>query len=152
MMQYRLSPGFALAALLAAATLAPTSATAYLAPTGAERTELVAAAQPKVFVDFGFKRQFRPWTLYLGNQVVRKVRWRRWGKPVTHGKGIFPSNDCEPNCAEGHITNYRAKIRLDRIHACGGILYYSRLRLALPRSAPGSSHQTVSVTCAGRFH
>jgi hypothetical protein len=110
-----------------------------------------ASGSPRVYVNFGEKAQYRPKTLYLGNQPIVEIEWESWGEPTAVGTGVFPANDCLPNCARGHITNDPVSLKLDRIHTCHGKRLYSRVRYELPPSAPGASRQSLSVNCAGRF-
>jgi hypothetical protein len=107
---------------------------------------------PKVFVKFSLTRQFEPRTLYFGNQTIGQVQWHRWGQTVAHGSGVFASDNCQPDCAEGQITDFSVGLWLDDIHSCGGVRFYSRLRFSLAPRAPGPTHQSLSVTCGGRFH
>jgi hypothetical protein len=45
------------------------------------------------------------------------------------GPYIFPSNDCDPSCAEGTITRVNITVRLTRRIACRGLLAYSMMAI-----------------------
>lgn len=107
--------------------------------------------KPKVYVKFGGLRQFRPRVLYSGNQAIGPLHWRSWGGSSAGATGVFPSNDCVPYCAAGHITNYPVKVRVSRIRLCGSTDFYTHLRYRLPRSAPGPSLTSYVLNCSGRI-
>jgi hypothetical protein len=57
------------------------------------------------------------------------IRWKSYGGPMAVGNGVFPSNDCDPNCAEGTITRINITVRLTRRIACRGLLAYSMMAI-----------------------
>lgn len=103
---------------------------------------------PEVWENFGVGTQNtghqHPRTLYLDNQAAHKLRWRRWGEPVTIGKGVLPLSDCDPDCGSGTIIHWPITVRLSQIRKCQGVLFYTRLFIRLPtRSHIGPIRETV---------
>src|SRR5437867_2650118 len=43
-----------------------------------------------------------------GNFGLDGMSWRGWNGPIAHGSGLAYSNDCKPDCADGHFHRYRA--------------------------------------------
>ena len=40
------------------------------------------------------------------------INWAIWNTEIPRGSGTWAANDCEPNCAQGTVTNYTATITL----------------------------------------
>jgi hypothetical protein len=49
-----------------------------------------------------------------GNHFVTQLRWRGWGNATTRATGIDHIDNCEPNCAAGHVYAVPAKVTLWR--------------------------------------
>src|SRR5438093_758100 len=54
------------------------------------------------------ERLYRPGHVQLacgdGNFGLDGMSWRDWNGPIAHGSGLAYSNDCQPDCADGHFT------------------------------------------------
>jgi hypothetical protein len=73
---------------------------------------------------------YKPDTIGLGvSSAVTKIRWTAYGGQTAVGKGIFPSNDCDPSCAGGTITPIPVTVRLTRRSLCRGELVYDLIAL-----------------------
>jgi hypothetical protein len=44
--------------------------------------------------------------------IVSSVAWTAWTDQSAAGSGTWGDNNCQPNCANGTVTDYRATIRL----------------------------------------
>lgn len=80
---------------------------------------------------------------------VEKLRWSRWTTSSASGKGVDRSNDCEPSCAEGTITEFAATLKLSRPRRCysqkGRIRMFTRVRYST--QAAGGVSGTFDITC-----
>lgn len=47
-----------------------------------------------------------------GGNIVGRIRWSTWTDQSASGTGTWGYNDCQPSCAEGHVTDYPATIDL----------------------------------------
>jgi hypothetical protein len=97
------------------------------------RTETVAkVVSPPlmVFVPQPGGLEYKPDSLAAGVHAgPYNIRWKSYGGPTAIGTGIFPSNDCDPSCAEGTITRINITVRLTRRIACRGLLAYSMMAI-----------------------
>ncbi len=63
-------------------------------------------------------------TLTCGDASValRHIDWSDWNGPKAKGIGELFVNDCDPNCSEGTVHSYGAKVKLLNIRTttCGG--------------------------------
>lgn len=64
------------------------------------------------------------------------IHWSSWGTTAATGTGADWLDNCEPDCAQGHFTAYRATIRLDRPKRLGGQLVFTRLTIKLTGPHP----------------
>jgi len=85
---------------------------------------------PRVFVPQHGSLIYKPDLIGQGvSNAIEDIRWTSYGGATAVGKGIFPSNDCTPSCADGTITRLPITVRLrDRI-LCRGALMYARIAL-----------------------
>lgn len=49
-----------------------------------------------------------------GNNDVTGLRWSGWGRGSASGNGMDHVDDCRPNCANGTVRRYKARVRLYR--------------------------------------
>lgn len=69
---------------------------------------------------------YRPDTIGLGaSAFIKNIRWRDYGSNLAIGRGLFASNDCNPNCADGKITWVPVTVRLRERILCRGRLAYT---------------------------
>lgn len=91
----------------------------------------------------GFEPRVRPGTVYFGaHEYIRSIRWSTWGGDAAHGRGIYPVNDCEPSCAEGHYTDYPVRVRLSDVKRCRGRYEYLHLAWTFYADRPPHAHRT----------
>jgi hypothetical protein len=58
-------------------------------------------AAQKVYVQGAYK----PKQVVLGaGTPIKDVRWLSYGHSTARAQGMLADNDCQPNCAAGHIT------------------------------------------------
>jgi hypothetical protein len=70
-----------------------------------------------------------------GNDYLDRVKYKSYGGKTASGSGRLNQNTCTPNCAHGHFSHEKAKLRFYRIVSCSdGNLYYSRVSIT-PKSA-----------------
>jgi hypothetical protein len=71
--------------------------------------------QHRVFVPQDGLLVYKPDTISLGaSAAIEQISWLKYGGKTAVGAGVFPSNDCKPNCAGGTITPKRVTVRLNR--------------------------------------
>jgi hypothetical protein len=83
---------------------------------------------------------YAPDSIPLGaSNAITQIRWKRYGGRVAVGKGVFPSNDCTPSCAEGKVTPIKVTVRLAGVTPCpgGGLLMYRKMEIEGPGFDPG---------------
>jgi hypothetical protein len=84
---------------------------------------------------------------------LKGLSWKNWDAPKAKGKGKLLVNDCDPNCAEGDIDRYKAKVTLLNIKSstCGGrtVQMYRRAHLRFPDEAPPNqnSFRSFQLSC-----
>jgi hypothetical protein len=85
-----------------------------------------------------------------GGMPITKIRWSSYGAKQAAGRGVASVNDCDPDCASGTSTNYRARIKLTRVRQCGDVPQFTRLRVTFVGKAPKGFKRGVrqSVQCA----
>jgi hypothetical protein len=49
---------------------------------------------------------------------LHRLRWSKWGAPIARARGTVRFNDCDPDCAGGHIHTGRASVRVSRLRHC----------------------------------
>ncbi len=65
----------------------------------------------------GHEMQVRPNTVsYTGDGTgfLRGIHWRSWTARSAFGRGWAFTNDCRPDCADGHFHRSRARLRASR--------------------------------------
>ena len=67
--------------------------------------------------------------------ILTSLRWRRWGKPRTTGRGLARINDCNPFCAAGTYHYIPVRTQLSELRRCRSAdrYVYTRLRYRLLR-------------------
>jgi hypothetical protein len=85
-----------------------------------------------------------------GGMPIAKIRWSSYGAKQATGRGVASVNDCDPNCAAGTSSNYRARIKLTRVRQCGDVPQFTRLRVTFVGKAPKGFKRGVrqSFQCA----
>jgi hypothetical protein len=85
----------------------------------------------------GYDSRVRPRRVYFGaHEWIEKLRWSTWNGSVAKGRGIYPTNDCTPDCAGGHFTRRRVLVRFSRPRWCYGAYRYKLLRWTFRDSIP----------------
>jgi hypothetical protein len=94
-------------------TTATTGATT--ATTGAT-TSTTAAALP--IAKFSNWSGIKPSVIYFSGDagnIVSGIVWSVWASDVAIGQGEWGYDDCNPNCAQGHVTDYSTMVRLSNV-------------------------------------
>jgi hypothetical protein len=84
---------------------------------------------------------------------LKGLRWNDWGGDKAKGKGKLLVNDCDPNCAEGDIDRFKAKVTLLNVkqYTCGQrtVQMYRRAHLRFPGDAPPNqnSFRSFQLSC-----
>jgi hypothetical protein len=77
------------------------------------------------------------------------VKWNGWGAAVAGGTGVASVNDCDPNCAAGHLRTYTVMLHAAGRQRCpSGQTAYSRVSYAWVGKtpyAPGTT--TIQYPC-----
>jgi hypothetical protein len=81
-----------------------------------------------------------------GGMPISKIRWTAYGAKQANGRGTASVNDCDPNCAAGTSTNYRAQLHLSRVRQCGDVPQFTRLRVTFLGKAPKGFKNGVRQT------
>jgi hypothetical protein len=94
----------------------------------------VASPEPLVLVpDIAGGLVYKPDTIGLGaSNGITGIRWSRYGGNVAVGRGRFPENTCEPNCADGTVTWVTVTVQLKDRVLCRGHLVYQLMSLDGP--------------------
>ena len=100
--------------------------------------------RPRVFVPSTRSPAYKPGTIRVGaSSAITEIRWTTYGGQTAVGKGILPSNDCVPSCAEGTIAPIPVTVRLTSRILCRGKLVYGRMAIERP-DFEHSTFDTVS--------
>jgi hypothetical protein len=104
---------------------------------------------PVYMVGTDMRRRTRPRLIPIGaSQIVYSLRWRSWGGRVARGRGLFPANDCVPDCASGQITNRPVTVRLGQPRLCDDGRYrYLVLHYRFRDSQGGGGRATFGYQC-----
>jgi hypothetical protein len=111
-------------------------------PSAAPQAPPTAAASPHVFVTRALGENttfYRPRRFLLsadGTFGINGVDWRSYDGPTARATGRAYVNDCDPDCAGGHFSKPKAKLRLTKVVECGGRPLYSRLTYRLTGPVP----------------
>jgi hypothetical protein len=57
----------------------------------------------------------KPGTIYFSGDagnIVSSITWSTWTSDSATGQGTWGYDDCNPNCAQGHVTNYPTTVKL----------------------------------------
>ena len=85
------------------------------------------------------QRVIRPKTLRLsadGTLWVAKMTWSHWSGTRADGRGTAVSNDCKPNCAQGHLRQDPVLVTLSHPHHKCGRWFFNRVVLHYPKGHP----------------
>ena len=142
--------GFAVAALGLSLALA---GSATPAPAAVTRAGSAAAAPQHVVLDCTGKAQVKPGTIALAcadnGTGLTNLHWTSWTPQLASAYGTEWQNDCQPNCAQGHIHNYPVVATLwgsATVQGHPGGLRYTEATLSYPKGRPA-----VYVTnCTGK--
>jgi hypothetical protein len=55
-----------------------------------------------------------------GSVFVADISWTNWGLAIATGSGTLKVDNCNPNCAQGTLTGYRATITVSDLTPYGG--------------------------------
>ena len=55
-----------------------------------------------------------------GSVFVAGISWTNWGLAIATGSGTLKVDNCNPNCAQGTLTGYRATITVSDLTPYGG--------------------------------
>jgi hypothetical protein len=115
----------------------------------ASRGVELARKRCEVYVAGTGIREVRPDIIYIGaSQRIYGLRWRSWGGRRARATGIFPVNNCVPDCARGSISPRRVAVTLSRKRLCRGYDEYLRLRYRpLKGSLPDAASTDFSYRC-----
>jgi hypothetical protein len=86
-----------------------------------------AAAAPagKVYYEKPFGQiAYKPKRIDFNGLVLKKIKWHHWNSKVARGKGRGRVNDCNPNCAQGHIHAGPARLKMFKRHTENGRRMY----------------------------
>lgn len=89
-------------------TIAPTTT---LAP-----TTTTAAALP--IAKFSNWSGVKPGVIYFSGDagnIVSGIVWSSWTANSAAGQGVWGYDDCNPNCAQGHVTSYPTTVKLSGV-------------------------------------
>jgi hypothetical protein len=67
-----------------------------------------------------------------GSGSVNDLRWSGWGTATATATGVMEVNNCNPNCAQGTYTPYRATVTLSGLRPYDGGQAYSTMRITSP--------------------
>ena len=133
-------PALAVGALALGATAAATVPSAWSAAhpahakTGASRTVVFTCAR---------QAQVRPQSFVLtcadGNSAVAGLSWSAWTPSQAKASGKEQENTCTPDCAQGTIRSYPARVMLSRAKPVPhhpGEKYFTRMTIHYPGARP----------------
>ncbi len=131
-------PGAALAAALAVAGLI---GAAGLPSAGASGLPASASGKPPLLISSCAKPKFKPATVILAcgdaSLGATGVVWSRWGQKAAVGAGTGQLNDCNPDCARGHVKTAPMSLRASKPHTCSnGRRIFTRLAYTWTSGAP----------------
>ena len=67
-----------------------------------------------------------------GSLYVQGMQWTVWDDRQAVGDGIAHVNDCNPDCADGHYTEYRVTVRLAQPRELCGSRFFTSIRVRGP--------------------
>lgn len=85
---------------------------------------VAAAPADQVRVTNCTSAQYKPRTLVItcgdAGILLQKLRWSSWTRTRASGSGVEAVNDCNPDCAAGHLHRTPAAVTLSRPISCRG--------------------------------
>jgi hypothetical protein len=79
------------------------------------------------------------------NTVVQHITWKSYGDKTASGSGTAAVNDCDPNCASGHVLKSPATVALANPKDCGkGVTQFTSLVVTYTGAKPGSAGSKTS--------
>ena len=82
----------------------------------------------KVYVQGSYK----PKRVVLGaGTPIKDVRWLSYGGKTAKARGMFAVNDCQPTCADGHITWEPTAFSVSYIGPCKGRRSYRLISIPI---------------------
>jgi hypothetical protein len=99
----------------------------------------------------GYFARARPRRVYFGaHEWIERIHWRGWDGPRARGRGIYPVDDCTPDCARGQFHRHRVRVSFWRPRWCKGAYRYSRLGWTFVGTAPAyrRRHELYRYQCA----
>ena len=97
-------------------TGAPPATSTTTAVPATTTTSTTAAALP--IARFSGWSGIKPSTIYFSGDagnIVSGIEWSVWASDVAIGQGRWGYDDCNPNCAQGHVTDYPTTVRLSNV-------------------------------------
>jgi len=84
--------------------------------------------------------------------VADHLTWTGWGGTVALGTGLASVNDCDPNCAAGHLHNYKIVLHAAGRQRCpSGQAAYARVSYTwLGKTPYGTGATTLQYPCGRR--
>jgi hypothetical protein len=117
---------------------------------------LAAAANPTVLPDCAGKPVAKPKSVVLAcadaGVTAGSVTWTGWGTAKARGAGIASVNDCDPNCAAGHLRQYKIALVAAGTERCpSGQTAYARVTYSWIGNTPyPKTSQLVLFPCGSR--
>lgn len=71
-------------------------------------------------------------------EMVREIKWEKWGVRGATGRGIYSVNDCVPNCAEGTRHEIPVRVWLEDVTTDGKYYYLNTLKIVPGEAFEGS--------------
>jgi hypothetical protein len=108
----------------------------------ASLSAIPATAAERVYIAPGFSAGgavYRPskfWASGDATLLFRSIRWSHYGRRSASGAATGEINDCEPDCADGSMHTYPARIELTKVKRTCGRLFYTRLRIHWTGAVP----------------
>ena len=73
-----------------------------------------------------------------GTAFVTNLLWTGWGSNGASASGTLKLDDCNPNCAQGSLTDYEATVVLSNLTGYVGGAAYATMMVAAPGSPFGT--------------
>jgi hypothetical protein len=80
-----------------------------------------------------------------GTAYLSRLRWSDWNRPAARATGLWHTDNCIPDCADGAWSFRRITVHAYRVRRChrSGALVYTRLRI--PGSNIGGSGRVLNL-------
>jgi hypothetical protein len=90
------------------------------------------AADSIAVVDLTNTGSVRPAGLnFASDGTLRTVRWSSWGGRSAEGRGTAALRLCGSSCADTHMVDYPATVRLTEVVTCSHRRYYNRAAVTI---------------------